>query len=311
MKPNRMRRASASLTLLLALAGGAWSESSSVLSIGGSSPALSYNAAGDAEAMGNITITKANGGSDTSSFYVVFKLISLDSSAPSGGDSLSYGLYKSSSDNTPLSLSGEPSGSDEVLSGKFVTENSTAASVSYVFRVSPSTLPAPGTYRATMTATVFRGSYGSSPGSGSSSTIVATATVAELANVAIVGGANDSFSLASNSPHYALALGDLSAGRTGSAYILVRSNSGYGIALASANAGALVNSSDGSSIPYAVRVDNGASRSLTSVAATIVSGAATYSATERHTLVVTIGSPSDNPTEGDYDDTIIVTVSTL
>jgi hypothetical protein len=281
--------------------------------VSASSPALSYSLTGTSEAAGTITVKRSSGKSATA-FYIVFKLVSLTSTAPSGGDSLSYGLYPSSSSTTALSLTGSPTSSTGVLSGSFASGGSTATS-NYVFRVSNSTFPGSGTYTAKISATVYRGTWsaGSSPASRGSVTLTATATVPKIASVAVVGGVGDSYSFtsATSSPNYTLNLGSLAAGSSGSAYLLALCNSSFSLSLSSANKGSLLCSTDGSSMAYTVTVDSGATYSL-NAAATIVSGAsATYSAAARHSLLVKIPSVGTNPSAGTYTDTINVTIAAL
>lgn len=308
MNAQALRRASVAAVSLI-LAGGLWCQT---YTVSVSSPSLSYSLTGNAEAAGTVTLKKSSTVKNASSFYVVFKLLSLSSTASSGGGSLSYGLYKSSSSTTALSLTGSPSSSDEVLSGS-IAAGSASGSVSYVFRVSNSTFPASGTYTAKFTATVYKGNYSSSgtKTTRGSATITATVTVGKIASVAVVGGASDSFSFtsATSSPNYTLSLGDLTASTTGTAYILVLSNSTYSLSLTSANKGRLLNSSDSSAIGYTVTVNSGSTYSLTS-ATTIVSGAsATYSAAARHALLFKLSGYGSNPSAGTYTDTIIVTVA--
>jgi spore coat protein U-like protein len=281
--------------------------------VSASSPALSYTLTGTSEATGTITI-KRSSGKTASALYVVFKLVSLSSTAPSGGESLSYGLYSSSSSTTALSLTGSPTSSDQVLSGSFAS-GSTTATASYAFRVSNSTFPGAGTYTAKISATVYKGTWsaGANPSSRGSVTITATATVPKIASVAVVGGAGDSYSFksATSSPNYTLNLGSLAAGSSGSAYLLALCNSSFSLSLSSANKGSLVCSADASSMAYTVTVDSGSTYSL-NAAATIVSGAsATYSTAARHSLLVRIPSIGTNPSAGTYTDTVTVTVAAL
>jgi spore coat protein U-like protein len=302
-------RASAIAVPLILAAGHLWCQT---WTVSVSSPAASYSLTGNAEASGTVTLKRSSTGKTASAFYVVFKLLSLSSTAPSGGESLSYGLYKSSSSTTALSLTGSPSSADQVLSGS-IAAGSASGSVSYVLRVSNSTFPAAGTYTAKISATVYKGSYSSSgkKTTRGSATITATVTVGKIASVAVVGGASDSFSFTSSAsnPNYTLSLGNLTAATTGSAYILVLSNSTYSLSLTSTNKSFLVNSSDSSAIGYTVTVNSGSTYSLTA-ATTIVSGAsATYGTAARYKLLFRISSFGSNPSAGTYMDTITVTVA--
>jgi hypothetical protein len=309
--------ASSAIALLFLSASGLWGQAAAAgsrLSASVSSPSLSYRMTADSEAAGTITVKRSGSNKSSASFYVAFTLVSLSSTALSGGESLSYGLYKNSTSKTALSLTGRPSSSDDVLSGT-IGARSSSASLNYVFRVSNATFPAPGTYIAQITAKVYNGSYSSTSSSTSSSsasaTITATLTVDRLASVAVVGGASDSFSFSSATanPDYSLDLGDLSANTTGRAYILVCSNASYSLALSSVNGGSLINADDASSIAYEVAVDKGSSYSLTTAATTIVSGSATYGSPERHSIIVSTTKYGADASAGTYTDTITVTVS--
>jgi spore coat protein U-like protein len=245
------------------------------------------------------------------SYFIVFTRGRVSSGS---GESLTYGLYPTSITTTALCIDGNPTNADQVIS-LTLQEGVASATVNYYLRVSNSTFPSAGTYAIPLTARLYTGSFsGDLPSSSKKATMTAMITVGKIADVAVVGGASDSFNFISPTanPDYTLSLGSLSSttATTGTAYILVRTNSSYSLALSSASGGRLVDSSDSSStIPYTVNVDSGSSRSLSTSAVGIVTGSATYSNADRHTIVVTVGGIGSSPSPGTYTDTITVTVA--
>jgi hypothetical protein len=277
-------------------------------SVTGGALALSYSPTGKVEATGSLTVTKPSS-VRTRTFYIAF----AESQAPATvGESLTYGIYSSSSSNTAISMAGRASTS-KMLKLKFASSSSTSVTVSYVFRVSPTTFPGASTdgYTSIYSASLYTGS--GTTALATSSQITTTVSVAKIAQVAVRSSSTTSyaFTTAGSDPNYALSLGDMSAGTTGAARILTRSNCGYELYLSSANSGTLVHSLDASStVPYTVSVNKGSNLSLSSISK-IATGSATYSSPVYYDLAVTIQSLSSNPAAGSYTDTITVTVAAL
>lgn len=304
MKRTGFRKA-ASVAVLLAAAAGL---GAATYSVSGSALALTYSPTGTVEATGSLTVTKS-ALVLTKTFYIAFN----ESQAPATvGESLTYGIYSKSSSTTAISMAGRASTS-KMLKVSFSTSTSTSTTVSYVFRVSPTTFPGASTdgYKSIYTASLF--TKNGTTALATSSAITTTISVDKIAQVAVRSSTTTSytFTTAGSDPNYALSLGVMSEGTTGSARILSRSNCGYELYLTSANGGCLVTAIDStSSVPYTVSVNKGSSLSLSSVSK-IATGAATYSSPAYYDLVVTIQSLSSNPAAGSYTDTITVTVAAL
>jgi len=295
------------VALLLALAG--QSAFAASLSIVGrsttSTMAVSYSSEATAQASGKVTIKKGTfaGGN----FCVVLTLLSMTQSSP---ETVSYAMYSPAATLADqLSLSGAPTSPSQVLSGSFgagTTKNSTVT-LDFAFVVSPTTMPPPGSYIATIDESVYASTYLPSGTRYASHTLKVTVTVGSIYGVSVVP-IGSGFS--STSTSQSLNFGVLAPGQSLGADILVRSNVLYSILLASANSGSLVNIADPTSLIGYSLSSNGNAVPLSSGPSSIATrSAATYSSSSRYGIKATIGPFSTFPSAGSYADTITITVS--
>ena len=266
---------------------------------------VAYSSDTTSQAIGKVTIKKGTfPGGD---FCVVLTLLSMTQASP---EALSYAMYSPAATlANQLSLSGSPTSPSQVLAGNFgagTTKNSTI-SLDYAFVVSPTTMPPPGTYIATIDESVYASTYLPSGSPYASNTLKVTVTVGSIYGVSVVptGGA-----FSSTSTSQSLNFGFLAPGQSLGADILVRSNVSYSILLGSANSGSLVNLADPTSLIAYSMTSNGGAVPLASGPSSIASGAAaTYSSSARYGVKATIAPFSGFPSAGSYADTVTITVS--
>jgi hypothetical protein len=298
-------RGAVALAIALLAAEGAWA-----LSFRYSSkvPALVYSP--DSVVKGTGTIRVSNGGY-AGPFAIVLTQLSLSPSPASPAEGLRYGLYQPAASPTyALSLTGSPSSSQELLLGSFAASQAgknTSTNVSFAALVSPLSLPPPGTYTASLRAYLYASGFPLSGASVASLLITLSVTVGSHFDLSIAP-VGDPFSLAATSS--ALAFGTLVPGDSRSVDVLVRSNVSYSLGLASAHGGALANAYDGSLVPYALSSNGGALSLSPALPAPLAAGArASYSLAARYALEVRISPFPGLPTEGDYFDTLTLTLS--
>ena len=270
-----------------------------------STMAVAYSSDTTTQATGKITIKKGTfaGGN----FCIVLTLLSMTQSSP---EALTYAMYSPAATlANQLSLSGSPTSQSQVLSGNFgagTTKNSTIT-LDFAFVVSPSTLPPPGTYIATIDESVYASTYLPSGTPYASHTLKVTVTVGSIYGVSVVP---TGYGFSSTSTSQALNFGVLAAGQSLGADILVKSNVLYSLVLASANSGSLVNIADPTSLIGYSLTSNGTAVPLASGPSAIASrSAATYSPAARYGMKATIGPITSFPSAGSYADTITITVS--
>lgn len=267
--------------------------------------AITYSAETTAQAAGTVTIKK--GVFTGTDFCVVLTLLSMTQASP---ENLSYAMYSPAATlANQLSLTGSPTSPSEVLAGSFSstsTKNSTIT-LDYAFVVSPTTLPPPGSYIATIDESIYASTYLPSGTALASNTLTVTVTVGALYGVSVVPTGS---AFSSTTTSQALNFGTLAPGQSLGADILVRSNVSYSLLLSSSNSGSLVNLADTTSLIGYALTSNGIAVPLASGPSTIASAsAATYSSAARYDLVATISPFSTYPSEGSYADTITITLS--
>ena len=267
--------------------------------------AVAYSAETTAQATGQITIKKGTyaGGN----FCVVLKLLSMTQTSP---ENVSYAMYSPAATlANRLSLTGAPTSQSQVLSGNFPSTASRTATITldFAFVVSPTTLPPPGTYIATINESVYASTYLPSGTVYATKTLTVTVTVGSLYGVSVVPTGSAFSSTSTNQP---LNFGLLAPGQSLGADILVRSNVSYSLLLSSSNSSSLVNLADPASLIGYTMTSNGGAVPLAAGSATIASGAAaTYSPAVRYDVIATIAPFSTYPSEGSYADTITITLS--
>ncbi len=243
-------------------------------------------------------------------FSVVLTQISLVPASDPSAETLSFGLYKPDTSPTyRLSLNGFPANETEVLSGAFDSANSKKPFMSLGFAVivSPSSLPPPGNYVATIRADLYASAFPVSGGAVDTDTFTVTVSVPALTDLSIVpGGGGFSSSMTTAD----VSFGTITAGASRGVDIRVRSNVHYSVSLVSANGGMLVNALDGGGISYTLAAD-GVPVSLPKGLASIVSLNAppTWSNPSVSAISVTINPFSEFPVEGTYSDLITVNVT--
>jgi hypothetical protein len=155
---------------------------------------------------------------------------------------------------------------------------------------------------------LYKSAYPPTGSSVSSKSFTVTVVVGSTCNLSVVT-TGSSFSLSSTSQ--ALAFGNLTPNDTRGSDLVVRSNVTYNLSIVSAKGWALANSSDSTSlVGYTLTSNKSALSLVQGLSSTIVTGAtATYSSLARYALVFTISAFSGLPTEGDYSDTLTVTLA--
>lgn len=265
--------------------------------------ALSFSADGNRSATGRVTVNNGTQVADNRAFCVTFRL-----SNPGQQGGMVFDLVNTATGNT-LALNGAPTATSQVISGSFAagTKANTSQVFSIAFRLYPSPIPVPGTYTATIVESLTGGSTLPSGPVLDTNTLTVTITVGTLYDVSVMP-AGGSFSLGTTSQ--ALNFGILAAGQSLGADILVRTNVGYSLSLASSNLGSLANTADPTArIAYALS-SNGAAFSLDPGPAILASGApATFQGTARYAISITVAAMAGLPAEGAYTDTITVTLS--
>ena len=270
-------------------------------------PPLTYSP--DSVVQGSSTVRVSNEGY-IGPFAVVMTQLSLSPVRAAPAEQLRYGMYQpSASPSYKLAIDGSPSGSTELLLGSFPAGSAKNAFIDLGFAalVSPLSLPPPGTYTASLRADLYASSYPVSGAPVDSFIFNVVVTVGSNFDVS-VQPAGSAFSVQATSG--SMAFGTLHGGDMRSLDILVRSNVGYSLAITSANGGALGNRQDGSLLGYDATVGGTALVLEPGVPASLAAGApATFSAARRYTLAVTIRPFVDMPTEGDYSDTLTLTLT--
>jgi hypothetical protein len=240
-------------------------------------------------------------------FCVAFSLLSLESAASPPAESLSWGLYKSAAaPSLELALENPPSSADELLSDGFAPGSPDSATIALGFAalVSPARLPPPGTYTASLRASLYASAYPPSGGPVDSEVFSISVEVGSFFDLSIVAPGS---AFAPSSSSGSIDFGPIAPGDSRSLDLLVRSNLRYGLSLSSAHGGALANSRDLSLLAYSLSSNGEGVPLSSSLPSPIASGAAaTYGAPERYRLVVAIMSFVGLPTEGDYSDSLTV-----
>jgi hypothetical protein len=242
-------------------------------------------------------------------FCVVFTQLSLVPVSVAPAESLTYGLYwPDTSPTYRLALDGMPANANEVLSGTFLdTSKKPFMDLGFAILVSSATMPPPGTYTATILASLYPMRYPVSGMPTDTQTFTVTVTVPSLTDLSIVPSGSP-FSVSSTNA--SLSFGVLKAGATHSLDLMVRSNVRYSVSLLSANGGSLANSADGSLVGYDLLADGIAVTLAPGVASVIALNApATYSKPVARGITIRIRDFSDFPVEGTYMDSITVNVS--
>jgi hypothetical protein len=244
------------------------------------------------------------------SFGIVFTEISFAPAPATASQKLSYGLYYP--DTAPtyrLSLGGNPSSASEMIVGYFPPPSETKkpyVDAGFAVIVSPSTMPAAGTYTATIRADLYHSGYPVTGAPVDSLSFSVVVTVPSIADLSIVPKGS-AFSASSTSA--TLSFGVMSAGESRDVDLLVRSNVRYSVSLSSASGGALREATSGETIPYTMTA-NGVPLALSagSVGYAALNADPTFGVPKVYALAATIGSFSRLPMEGTYTDLITVNV---
>jgi hypothetical protein len=279
----------------------------SIRSISGPSD-LGYSSDSVVKGTGSVVI--ASGGY-VGPFCVVFTQLSLSPTVPFSADALSYGLYKPAESPTyALSLDGTPSSKDEVLSDNFPSGSSESATTALGFAVlvSPLKLPPPETYTAQIKASLYACAYPPAGSAVSTKVFSIRVTVGSHYDLSVVP-TGSGFALSSTSQ--SLAFGTITPYDKRGVDLVVHSNVAYNLSITSAKGGVLATASDSTSlIGYTLTSNASLIPLVAGLPSPIATGAvATYSGTSRYALVVTISAFSSLPTQGDYSDTLTVTLA--
>ncbi len=244
------------------------------------------------------------------SFGIVFTETSFAPAPGTASQKLSYGLYVP--DTAPtyrLSLTGNPSAASEMIVGYFPPPSETKkpyVDAGFAVIVSPATMPAPGTYTATIRADLYHSGYPPTGAPVDSLSFSVVVTVPSIADLSIVPKGS-AFSVSSTNA--TLSFGILSAGSSRDIDLLVRSNVRYSVSLNSSSGGSLLEATSGETVPYTLTV-NGAPLVLSAGSAgyAALNADPTFGVPKVYALAVTIGSFSRLPIEGTYTDLITVNV---
>lgn len=232
------------------------------------------------------------------------------------GASVAYNLYDSADqDNILKDVTVNPS-PGEVVSGTFPATTGQGGpwqrqSFTFAFVV-PSTggsvgsLPVAGEYTDTIVATLYQGTLGSYTTTDQQQTTGVAITVPPILELEIVqsGGTFGTGGL-----EYAMNFGVLLPGAVRDAELLVRTNTGYTVALRSANQGVLafVGDDPTSFVPFNLSVDGNL---IDLSAETDVSIVASAPPTAEARYAISVAIPDFGlPSEGEYEDVITVTIS--
>ncbi|MDP3176863.1 MAG: hypothetical protein Q8M76_03095 [Spirochaetaceae bacterium] len=263
----------------------------------------------------NNTVTKTHTmrvkcGGTIGDFCVVLTQTSLTPATVPPAEGLTYEIWTpSASPLYQLSLDGTPDASTEVLSGNFPVGSTanTTVTLRMATKILPSTIPAPGTYVATIRADLYASAYPPSGAVQSTRTFTVTVTVGSFFDVSVVasGGA-----FLRTSTTGSMAFGTIIENDFRALDIVVRTNVGYGLSLRSTRGSAMRNASDGSLLPYILSFNGGDITLPAGSTVSVVTGAiATYGATKSYPVIVTIPPFLDLPTDGNYSDTVTIVLS--
>lgn len=269
--------------------------------------ALTYSADQGVQTTGRVRVWH-DGYSGT--FGVVFTEISFAPAPGAASQKLSYGLYYPDAAPTyRLSLNGNPTTASEMIVGYFPPPSETKkpyVDAGFAVIVSPATMPAPGTYTATIRADLYHSGYPLTGTPVDSLNFSVVVTVPSIADLSIVPKGSP-FSVSSTSA--TLSFGVMSAGEAREIDLLVRSNVRYSVSLGSSSGGSLLNAASGETVPY-VLTSNGVPLALSpgTTGYAALNADPTFGSPKVYGLVVTIGAFSGLPVEGTYTDLITVNV---
>lgn len=304
MNPNRSRaRRAPLLSALLGLGAlGLWAQTPSIQQAP-RDPRPTYSPNADVDASLSLTIVN---NSYVGPISLVFTELSRSPQTLPPAEPVSCGLL-SADGLQALATSGSPSSAAEVLGGSFPAGSGKKERLSLdaLFRLRPSTLPPSGNHVISYRVDLYASAFPLAGAIAATEFFDVTVRVGSYFDVSVVpsGGA---FSLSSTSQN--LGFGSLLPGEARGVDVLVKSNVAYTLSLASSGQGAFVSAFDGSRLPYALTV-NGSPVSL-GASAVLASGAAPgYAAPSRYALLVTVQPYAELPTEGDYADTLTLTLS--
>ena len=264
--------------------------------------AITYSADIEKNAGGSITVRNNNW---DKAFCVAFTAVTL------AGGVIGYDLKKPYPiPSLILSKTGTATSVDQVLSGAFVSADSTSKTktLTYAIVTNPGYLPVPGTYTVNMTVKLYASSL-------PTTTAVATRTasfsivVNNSFDVAVVA-VDMPFSISSTSG--SLPFGTFAEGDSQSIDIIARSNVIHSLALSSAKGWKLANTNtlDSSTVAYSISSNNTPLSLTPGSAAPITSGgAATGVSGKVYRLTFTLLPFLELPTEGTYADTLTLTMS--
>lgn len=221
-----------------------------------------------------------------------------------GANVLRYELYTSANQGNILrDVPGATAA--EVLSGSFGPGNQSGQHQFYLVVPAQQVVP-PGIYRDTVTVTLYEGTL-SGYTEVRSRNVLIEAAVAERIDLSLV---DPGMAIDPSRSSRVIDFGTLIEGETSWFDLLVRSNAGYTVTIASENRGAMkiLNPADPSTVPYALRV-NGSAINLNSIQPATLSAAVaqTPSAGVAHSMQLIIG-PIGDASAGDYQDILTLTV---
>ncbi len=236
---------------------------------------------------------------------VIFTELSRFPITGPGASSLDYGLFDPNS-NSRLTVTGIAASSGEVLTDLFppLSMRNDRITLFYEVRVSPLSMPAPGTITITLQADLYAGTFGNLGIVVDSVIFTLSVNVGTFHDVSVVPSGNI-FVL--KNTKVSLAFVTLNPDVEINADILVRSNISYNLALSSANGGALINSTDGSLLPYSLLINGGIFTLLSGVQTPIATGGTTSFGTPTlYALKALVRPYLELPSPGSFTDTITV-----
>ncbi len=227
--------------------------------------------------------------------------------ATSGSSPLYYQVYDSLTNRNVLKdLSANPT-SLEVLTGSFADSGNswTTQTASFVVFLLPDQIPPSGTYADTVAVELYDGTPASHGPRRDSTSFSISVTMNSALDISLVPQGFP-FNVASAS--LPLDFGNLTAGNSRAADLVVRSNWLYTVTVTSQNGGTMKNPDplDTSQVPYTFTVNGTPVALPAGTPQTIVTSApATPFAGSRYTISVTIGSYGW-ATEGSYSDLVTI-----
>lgn len=221
------------------------------------------------------------------------------------GKGTGYSIYKDQTNKVIIKDTSSATDNTEVLNGKF-TKSSQKKSLTYYIGMDKNIYPTAGYFSDTIKVTLYSGTL-------SNYTLVQSINIQiaiQVQNDIALSIVPKDSSFDAAKTDLTIDFGELTSGLQREADIIVKSNLNYKIDLSSSNGGSLklVNTWSDKEVPYSLKVNNSEVNLVPWQSVTVLQGGATGSTGNRARLLFTIQDFWD-VSDGDYEDTIRVTIS--